>query len=299
MKLTGLHILLTYECNLECDHCFVWSSPWQRGALSLPQIRDALHQAKDLGTVASIYFEGGEPFLYYPVMLAGVQEAAALGFSVGLVSNGYWGTSEEDAFTWLSPFKGLIDDLSLSLDEYHWSRRHAEYIANIQKVAEELDIPIGVISIAQPEAANAAGAVGQLPPGESRIMYRGRAAVNLTPRAAKHPWETFTACPYENLADPGRVHLDPFGNLHVCQGIVMGNLFERPLTEIVAGSYPAEHPIVGPLLAGGPVGLVETHNARHDGAYADACHLCFETRLQLRSQFPDILTPDHMYGPVE
>ena len=31
MKLTGLHLLLTYQCVLECDHCFVWGSPWQKG----------------------------------------------------------------------------------------------------------------------------------------------------------------------------------------------------------------------------------------------------------------------------
>ena len=27
MNLTGLHLLLTYRCNYDCDHCFVWSGP--------------------------------------------------------------------------------------------------------------------------------------------------------------------------------------------------------------------------------------------------------------------------------
>ena len=61
MKLEGLHILLTYQCTYECDHCFVWGSPRQTGTLTLEQIENILLQAKDAG-VASIYFEGGNPF---------------------------------------------------------------------------------------------------------------------------------------------------------------------------------------------------------------------------------------------
>ncbi len=38
MKLTGLHLLLTYECNLECDHCFVWGSPWKSDTMTLESI---------------------------------------------------------------------------------------------------------------------------------------------------------------------------------------------------------------------------------------------------------------------
>ena len=38
MKLDGLHILLTYQCIYECDHCFVWGSPRQTGTLTLEQI---------------------------------------------------------------------------------------------------------------------------------------------------------------------------------------------------------------------------------------------------------------------
>jgi MoaA/NifB/PqqE/SkfB family radical SAM enzyme len=296
MKLTGLHILLTYQCNLECDHCFVFGGQWQEGTLTLHQIRDILQQAKDLGMVSSIYFEGGEPFLYYPTMLKGVQEAVAMGFSAGLVSNGYWGTSEADAFEWLQPFKGLIQDLSISLDAYHWIERFGEYVENIQKVAEELAIPMGVISVAQPETIDAAKAVGQLPPGESEVMYRGRAAVNLAPRSEKHPWEEFTECPYENLVDPGRIHLDPLGNLHICQGIVIGNLFETPLSEIATSYDHTTHPITAPLLEEGPVGLVKRYDLPHEEAYADACHLCYSARLALRDRFPDVLGPDQMYG---
>jgi len=298
MKLTGLHLLLTYQCNLECDHCFVWGGQWQEGTMTLPQLRDVLQQAKDLGTVSTIYFEGGEPSLYYATMLKGIQEAAAMGFNVGIVSNGYWAISEEDALAYLAPLRGLIYDLSISSDMYHWFEQLGENVKNIEKVAEELEIPIGVISIAQPEDVNAASVVGTLPPGESGIMYRGRAAVKLVDKAEKHPWEQFTECPYEDLVEPGRVHLDPLGYLHICQGISIGNLFETPLSEITTKYDPEAHPIVGPLLEEGPVGLVKRYDLPHENGYADACHLCYEMRLALRDRFPDVLTPDQMYMVV-
>ena len=92
MKLNGLHILLTYQCTYECDHCFVWGSPWQTGTLTLEQIEQILQQAKEAG-VTSIYFEGGEPFLYYAILVKAVRKAADMGFSVGIVSNAYWANS--------------------------------------------------------------------------------------------------------------------------------------------------------------------------------------------------------------
>ena len=76
MKLNGLHLLLTYQCTFECDHCFAWGSPWQSGTMTLENIRRILHQAHEMDSVEWIYFEGGEPFLYYAVLVKGVEMAA-------------------------------------------------------------------------------------------------------------------------------------------------------------------------------------------------------------------------------
>ena len=89
MKLTGLHLLLTYQCTFECDHCFLWGSPWAKGTMTLAQIQEILVAARSLGTVQSIYFEGGEPFMYYATLLQGARLAHQMGFSVGAVSNAH------------------------------------------------------------------------------------------------------------------------------------------------------------------------------------------------------------------
>jgi MoaA/NifB/PqqE/SkfB family radical SAM enzyme len=266
--------------------------------LTLKDIRDVLRQAKDLGTVQWIYFEGGEPFLYYATMVRAIREAAEEGFQVGIVSNAYWATSLEDAIEWLQPFAGLIQDLSVSSDLFHYSELMSLQANNAQNAAQQLEIPIGVISIAKPEGEHPDAATGVLPEGESGVMYRGRAVDKLLQYANFQPWDQFNECPFEDLRDPGRVHLDPLGNLHICQGISIGNLFHRPLSEIWVDFVPEDHPIVGPLLRGGPAELARHYDISAKTAYADACHLCYTTRDSLRERFPEFLLPDQMYGVV-
>ena len=296
MKLEGLHILLTYQCTCECDHCFVWGSPWQTETLTFEQIEQILVQAKEAG-IESIYFEGGEPFLYYAVLVQAVRKAANMGFSVGIVTNAYWANSVADADEWLRPFAGRLADFTVSSDLFHCSESMGERPQNALVAAKWLNIPTGMISIAQP-VEEAAETHGQIEEGGA-VMYRGRAVERLVEKATRHPWERFDSCPHENLREPGRIHLDPLGNLHICQGIVIGNLFEKPLKQICEEYDVETHPICGPLLEGGPAALVNEYNLPHASHYADACHLCYEARTTLRPRFAKLLTPDQMYGVMK
>jgi MoaA/NifB/PqqE/SkfB family radical SAM enzyme len=294
-RLNGVHILLTYTCNYECDHCFVWGGPFKEGTLTLDQLDEILAQAAELRTVEWIYFEGGEPFLYQPVLVKAVETAAGAGFKVGLVSNAYWATDVRDALEWLRPLAGLVQDLSVSSDLFHHSEEMDRTARNAAEAANQLGIPVGTISIAQPDTG-AGSAVGQLPMGESAVQFRGRAAEKLISGVALLPWEGFTECPCEDFTDPGRVHLDPLGNVHICQGISIGNVFKSTLKELCEAYEPEGHPVIGPLSAGGPAELVRRYDLPHKDSYADACHLCYEARRLLRDRFPDVLNPDQMYG---
>jgi MoaA/NifB/PqqE/SkfB family radical SAM enzyme len=256
--------------------------------MSLQTVRHILDEASDVGTVKRIYFEGGEPFLYYATMVRGIVEASEMGFEVGIVTNSYWATTVEDAVEWLRPVAGRVQDLSVSSDIYHWNEKRSKKALNARTAAEQLGIPLGFLSIAQPEDVDAAG--------ESSIMYRGRAAEKLVARTSLHPWDEFTTCPYEDLRDPGRVHPDPLGYLHTCQGISVGNVLQTSLRAICETYDPDAHPIAGPLLADGPAELVRRYEVPHEKEYADACHLCYETRRALRARFPEVLAPDQMYG---
>ena len=91
-------------------------------------------------------------------------------------------------------------------------------------------------------------------------MFRGRAADVLTKGLPARHWDQFTECPHERLAEPKRVHVDAMGNVHLCQGISMGNIWQNPLAELSWTYQAREHP---PLLEGGPAELVLAYDLPH------------------------------------
>jgi hypothetical protein len=268
--------------------------------MTLAQIRDVLHQAKALGTVEMVYFEGGEPFLFYPVLVAGLREAVELGMKAGIVTNNYWATSVEDAVEWLRPIAKIgLDDLSLSSDLFHGEAMLMETALNAMEAANQLGLPEGVITIEAPEGCDAyAHDEKGEPITGGPVRFRGRAVYKLVEGLPRQPWTEFTECPDEDFAEPGRVHLDAFGHVHLCQGVIMGNVWQRPLTEIVADYDPQAHPIIGPLMEGGPAALVGRYDLPHAEGYVDACHLCYLARDALRGQFPELLAPPTVYGEL-
>lgn len=264
----------------------------------MAQLKNALYQAKEVGTIDEIYFEGGEAFLYYPLLLEGVRLASALGFSVGIVSNGYWATNEEDACQWLKPLaQAGLKTIDVSSDLFHGASMETPESQRVLAVAPMLGLSTGTITVDPPAGARDPEAWEPgLPLSGGGVMYRGRAAEKLVNGQPRQSWLAFNRCPYENLENPGRVHLDPFGNLHLCQGIVIGNLFNQPLRDILGMFDPLQNPIAGTLIAGGPTGLALRYLDNHEQEFVDACHLCYATRFALREKFPDLLGPDQMYG---
>jgi MoaA/NifB/PqqE/SkfB family radical SAM enzyme len=297
--LTGIHFLLTYMCNSECDHCFVYSSPRARGTFTLSQIRNILDEATKIDTIEWVYFEGGEPFLFYPVMLEGIKLARNAGFKAGVVTNAYFATDTDDIELWLRPLRELgVADLSMSNDPYHYEDENENPSIRAHKVAKKLNLPIAEIHIDKPSVT--AGKDEGPNKGEPVIggstMLRGRAAEKLTEGLPRRRWEEFTECPHEELEFPKRVHIDPYGNVHLCQGLSMGNCLEIPLSELVNNYHAASHPICGPLVKGGPALLAREYEVDHDDEYVDACHFCYLIRLALLDRFPEYLAPRQVYG---
>ena len=294
--LTGIHFLLTYQCTFECDHCFVFGSPFAPGTFTIEQLRNALDEAKKIGTIKWIYFEGGEPFLFYPLMLEGVRLARNAGFQVGIVTNTYFATTEEDAALWLKPLKELgIDDLSISDDAFH-SDAETTPASRALSAARKLGFPADSICIEKPTVtANTKINKGE-PIVGGGVRFRGRAVEKLTQGLPTKSWEEFNECPHEDFVGLGRVHLDPYGNVQMCQGLCMGNAWTTQLSSLVKNYDAKKHPIVAPLLQGGPAQLVREYNLAHADGYIDACHLCYSTRKSLIERFSEYLAPKQVYG---
>ena len=299
--LTGIHFLLTYTCTWECDHCFVYSGPKAKGTFTLKQLRKVCDELIKIGTIEMVYFEGGEPCLFYPLMIEGIRIARDMGFKTGVVTNSYWATSEEDAELWLRPLFELgVSDLSISDDPFHSEDEKDNPAKRAVVAAKGLGMPVNVICIERPtveviEDRERAIAAGE-PVTGGGAMFKGRAVDKLTQGLPTRWWEEFTECPYEDLEHPKRVHVDSYGNVHLCQGLIMGNMWETPLSELVKSYNCDSHPICKFLVEGGPALLAKEYGVKHGDKYIDHCHLCYLVRSVLLDRFPKHLAPRQVYG---
>jgi hypothetical protein len=277
----------------------VYGSPRARGTFTFQQIQSVVDEARKIGTIEWIYFEGGEPFLFYPLLVESITIARSRGFKVGVVTNAYFATSEEDAELWLKPLYELgVADLSLSDDAFHCEDEENSPAKRALHAAKKLGMPVGSICIEKPtiemdidtEHDKGKPIVG------GDVMFRGRAAEKLVGGLPRREWEEFTECPHEDLVYPERVHLDAYGNVHLCQGLSLGNMWKTPLSTLVKNYSADAHPICKYLVEGGPALLAKEYNVPHESGYVDACHLCYHTRLSLIERFPQFLAPRQVYG---
>lgn len=298
--MTGsIHFLLTYQCSMECDHCFLYCGPYSTGTFTIGQVKNVLDEAAALGSIEWIYFEGGEPFLYYPLLLESIRLARGAGFKTGVVTNAYFATGVDDALLWLRPLaEAGIDDFSISDDLFHDpDRQQASPPRVALEAANKLALPVNTICIEAPVIGE-----GKEDPGQGQAvtgggaMFRGRAVEKLAGSVRGRPWREFNNCPYEKLDHPERIHVDSFGHVHICQGISIGNMWKKPLSRILLDYNVSAHPICDPLLRGGPTLLAETYSLDRDECYADACHFCYNLRLKLIERFPLLLVPRQVYG---
>jgi hypothetical protein len=297
--LTGVHFLLSYKCDSECDHCFVYSSPRAKGTFTLDQMKRVFNELRKIEAIESVFFEGGEPFLFYPLMHEGIKMAGDMGFKTGIVTNAYWATLEEDAELWLEPLHDAgLSDISISDDAFHYEDTEASPARHALNAASKLGISTGSISIDNPTVNGDADREQEKgnPVVGGGVMFRGRAVEKLIEGLPGRSWEEYAECPYEDLRDPKRVHLDAYGNVHLCQGLSMGNMWDVPLSKLVKQYDADSHPICKPLVNGGPALLARECGIPHEDKYVDACHMCYLVRQALVDRFPQYLAPRLVYG---
>ncbi len=297
MTLTGIHFILTYTCTRECDHCFIYGSPKARGKFTIEQIKKILKEGKKIGTIEIIYFEGEEPFLAYSEMLEGIKLSREFGFEVGIVTNGYWAKNEEVAKRLLIPIVELgIANLSISDDDFHLGNQKKNPAKIAANVARNLGLPIANIAIANPTVSYDSSDLKGKPIIGGGVRFRGRAVEKLSADLPKRIWKEFDYCPHEELVNPERVHIDPFGNVFLCQGISLGNINQIPLSDLIHQYNLESHPIFNFIEKGGPARLAEEYGIQEDQSFVDDCHLCFTVRKNLLTKYPVYLSPKYVYG---
>jgi len=279
-SLTAIHFLITYGCSAECDHCFIWGTPRRSAAMTIEQVDLFLDQVQAVGTVTGVCAEGGESFTRYDVVLHFLRAATARGLAASALTNASWVESRAQAQEGIAELMTAgLTNLGISTDQWH-----------------QRSVPVARVDTLLEVCAEAGLAASRMETKIEGVMFRGRAAERLAGQMPTKPAHELTACPHEKLDAPSRIHLDCYGNLHLCQGLVLGR---APITEAIASYDPSSHSIVQHILNGGPYALARlaaSFGFEIGPGYVDACHLCYRAREFLRPHFPDLLGPDEMYG---
>ena len=319
MQVRGASFLITFRCSSKCDHCVYNAGPEQVGHISLDDAEQWLSELAEHKQFQWLTLHGGEPFLYLDDMKAILTIAKELSIPRrGTITNGFWARTP---LTSRKILKELIEaglnTITFSVDGFH--QRYID-IRNVKfgiEAAVFHDIEKIWIDSYYIESLESENAYDQLTKesltelqdieGVERSLYpvdfEGRGAKSLVGYAKTSPEIPDGKCvlPYwlgGDLRNPEVVEIDYEGNVTLCPGICIGNAKRNSLSDFLNNYSYVNHPIIRILVETGPIGLYQLalqHGLEVESSFVNECHLCFEMRKLLHSQYPNYLTPSRCY----
>lgn len=131
-------LIVTDQCNISCAHCLPECTGAENKKLDIDIVLRLIDEALSQG-LKTICFTGGEPFLKFDTLVAGIKYASELGMETTVISNGYWAKTVDKAVDKLSQLEGLTK-LGLSTDVFHQAFVPIEKIVNGIRAAQKLGI---------------------------------------------------------------------------------------------------------------------------------------------------------------
>jgi MoaA/NifB/PqqE/SkfB family radical SAM enzyme len=250
-------------------------------------LRQTLHELKQIETIKTIGFSGGEPFLCLDLLNDGLKYAKELGFHTTVATNGFWGAWDEqkivDTLTQLEP-----DHISFSSDGEHRvfiaDEAFGRAVAAAKMLKIECDLCIG-------ESRRGLSA-GEYFKSMGDYKYLSRFSVYpVVPagRAKKYAAESFYR--YEPLADVrcdfrGEVSIRYDGRVFPCcspnvfdTALSLGNINDTCVTDILANEENTR--MFSYLNTKGFSQLVATASAQYGLTFNDPCTSGCEICAQL------------------
>ena len=286
--MSGLAIMLTRRCNMECAHCSVESGP--KAGTEGPTLSDLLEAVRSAAAsgVNSVNVTGGEPMLREREALEVLRECRRLGVATRMTTNGFWGRTPERARRTLTALiEAGIGGMTVSYDRFHAAFQGPDPIVNIARAAAALDfrLEVNVTRLADDEEIEELVAPFAGLPGVRLRFYDVQpvgAARHLAGVPLRSEVEGFcNACGVPALTDDGRLtacngpsYFLPPGN-----PLAIGSLAETPLGELIARHR--EDPILEAIRTEGPAGLrdalkeiPEFESFEFRDGYSGMCELC-------------------------
>ena len=320
MPLTGVDLLLTYQCTSRCHHCLYRAGSHHQDLMSEQQFHAILESLEGF-PLRWIMLFGGEPLLFQDQLYQWINTISKRFPSVnrGIITNGFWAKTAEDRRQILRKLSAAgLTHLSLSYDSFHARFVNPEYIQRILNELKTDDfqkVTIDSYFLFGENAQNdynykTNGLLEQLNIPSFVVLQKfnvltvGRMADHLQGNSTLYTFDD-SPCkvPYwlgSSLAQLSTIEIDSAGYVTLCPGITIGNMHQMPLHEIISSYNPIQHPIIHALTStgiGGLIQLAQEHNVKISTLkVSSSCHACYILRRALLDIFPNYLAPRHLYG---
>ena len=271
-----------------------------------------------------VTFSGGEPFLYFGLLIDCIKEATGLGIPSDLVTNGFWGRPDALARQYARELKRAgLKGICITADAFHQEFVPPDAVRGGARALKAVGVEsiqiIGATLVdknsANPfdqqtkrvidELSSELGVGGAIGDG---LMWVGRAVDELAHHARLLPLSELDSgrkCHFERddgsippLCEREGLEIDPDGRVALCAGVTVGDARTTPISDVVGCREYEQHPLLSALLARGARGVLELAVAKGYeplDRYASKCHLCFGARRFLRPFYPDVLAPAQVY----
>jgi len=140
-----ISIMTDYQCNFECAHCSVGSSPKTKMPMPWELYMDLIRQLRQVDGIKVVCFTGGEATLRKEWLLDAIAVATQAGFRTRVVTNGWWARTPEKARQMVQELREAgLEELNTSYDDYHAPFAPMEKIVNLVRATLETDMRLAI-----------------------------------------------------------------------------------------------------------------------------------------------------------
>lgn len=287
-----LGIMITNRCTAFCPHCATSSSPEDKSLLQQKRVYSLIDEGYQLSKNQkrfSICFTGGEPFLYFDLLMKWVDYANKKKAIVSCVTNGFWATSKKETRDKISRLKNAgLSSIALSYDLFHSQYIPFDNIRRILIATQDYGIKIAIkntILKGSPRAGDILKKVEDIiinrsiSMDETLCLPLGRGK-NISPDKFLYS-EVF---PQQKCRGIGVFTISAKGNLYPCctpdwpDLLCLGNIYSKTLSELMAKARSSY--LFSILRKEGPYYFVPfLQKAGFDLSkryFINSCHLCNE-----------------------
>lgn len=150
-----LTFLTTDSCDIRCRHCLMSAAPGRRQKLTYDDFKRRFDEIVSMCGTRLVVFSGGEPTLLGQDLLNMIAYASENGVATRMVTNGSWASTGEAARSYLIALRECgLNELNVSLDDYHAEWVPVTHVWRILRHAEGLGFTAVVVALSWHEDAD-------------------------------------------------------------------------------------------------------------------------------------------------